>query len=315
VIGLSGQTPAINLHALTRDYGPVRAVSELSFEVPRGIIFGFLGPNGAGKTTTINLLLGLLEPTTGRAEVLGHEPWRDGEEVRRQTGAVLENSGVYEQLSAEEILEFFGRVWKIPAAARQGRMRELLEPAGLWERRREKAGAWSRGMQQRLALARALLHRPAVLFLDEPTAGLDVMAANAVRDELAELPIREGTTVFLTTHNMAEAERLCALVAVIRSGQLIALGSPAELRAGTGAPHVEFTGNGFDDRMVAALRALPQVAEVVHADGRLDVRLAHPAEPAPLVNLLVTMGAQISEVRRGQPSLEDVFVTLMKEEQ
>ena len=306
--------PAISLHSLTRDYGSVRAVNELSLEVPRGIIFGFLGPNGAGKTTTINLLLGLLEPTTGRVEVLGHDPWRDGEAVRRQTGAVLENSGVYEQLSAEENLEFFARVWKIPAAARRDRMRELLEPAGLWERRGENAGSWSRGMQQRLALARALLHRPAVLFLDEPTAGLDVMAANTVREDLAELPVREGTTVFLTTHNMAEAERLCALVAVIRSGQLVALGSPGELRARTGRPHVEFTGTGFDERMLASLRALPQVAEVAHSGDHLDVQLTHPAEPAPLVNLLVSMGAQISEVSRGQPSLEDVFVTLMKEE-
>ena len=176
---------AIRVDALVRSFGVLRAVDELTLEVPTGIIFGFLGPNGAGKTTTINLLLGLLEPTSGRAEVLGFDPWTRGEEVRGRTGAVLEHTGVYEQLSAEENLEFYGRVWRIPTDARRARIHELLTAMDLWDRRREKAGTWSRGMQQRLALARALLHRPSLLFLDEPTAGLDVMAATSVRDDLA----------------------------------------------------------------------------------------------------------------------------------
>jgi ABC-2 type transport system ATP-binding protein len=309
------EAPAIRLAGLTRDFGSLRAVNELSLEVPSGIIFGFLGPNGAGKTTTINLLLGLLEPTAGQATVLGLDPWHDGDQVRRQTGAVLEDSGIYENLSAQNNLDFFGRVWRMPAGARQARIRELLEPAGLWERRHDKAGTWSRGMQQRLALARALLHRPQLVFLDEPTAGLDVMAANAVRDDLAGLPSREGATVFLTTHNMVEAERLCQLVAVIRAGRLLALGSPAELRARTGQPRVEFLGRGFDDRVLAGLRALPEVADVSVSDGRMDVRLTRPAEPAPLISLVVGLGGEISEVRRGQASLEDAFVKLMEEEQ
>jgi ABC-2 type transport system ATP-binding protein len=306
--------PAIRVEGLTRAFGSTRAVDELSIEVPRGIIFGFLGPNGAGKTTTINLLLGLLEPTDGRAEVLGRDPWTDGDAVRSQTGAVLEHNGVYEHLSAEDNLEFYARAWRLPAAERGERIRELLTRMDLWDRRREQAGTWSRGMQQRLALARALLHRPPLVFLDEPTAGLDVMAATAVRDDLGELVGQDGTTIFLTTHNMAEAERLCSLVAVIRAGRLVAHGSPTELRARTGAPRVEILGRGFDDAQLAELRTRSEVLAVEHMDGHLTVELAERAEVGPLVSALVAGGAQIEEVRRGQASLEEVFVTLMEEE-
>lgn len=308
------RSPAIRLDRLSRRFDTVEAVHEVSLEVPQGTIFGFLGPNGAGKTTTISLLLGLLEPTAGTARVFGLDPWRDGDQVRQRTGAVLEESGVYEQLSAEDNLDFYGRVWRLPEDTRRARVRELLESMGFWDRRGEKAGQWSHGMQRRLALARALLHRPPLVFLDEPTAGLDVMAANAVREDLAGLPDREGTTIFLTTHDMVEAERLCQLVAVIRAGRLIALGSPAELRARTGAPHIEVTGRGFDEPVLAALRAMPEVTDVSRTDGHLDIRLAAPTEPAPLVSLLVGMGAEVNEIRRGQASLEDVFVTLMEEE-
>jgi len=305
---------AIRLDSLTRTFGTIRAVDGLTLEIPAGIVFGFLGPNGAGKTTTIALLLGLLEPDSGRATVLGLDPWSQGDAVRARCGAVLEHPGVYEQLTAEENLEFYGRAWRMPAGERRNRIREVLEPMGLWERRREQAGTWSRGMRQRLALARALLHRPQLLFLDEPTAGLDVLAATAVRDDLAELARTTGTTIFLTTHNMAEVERLCAQVAVIRGGSLIASGSPDELRARTGAPRLEVTGRGFDERVLQTLRGHPDVVGVAQANGHLTVDLAGDGRPAPLVALLVAQGAEVDEVRHGQASLEEVFVTLMEEE-
>ena len=200
---------AIRTESLSRDFGSIRAVDGLSMEVPGGIIFGFLGPNASGKTTTINLLLGLLEPTTGRAEVLGFDTRTQAGEIRTRSGALLEYPGLYEQMSAEDNLEFYGRVWKMGAAERQARIKELLAHFGLWERRGESVEKWSRGMKQKLATARALLHRPSLVFLDEPTAGLDVVAAASLRDDLAGLTAREGVTVFLTTHNMAEAERLC----------------------------------------------------------------------------------------------------------
>jgi ABC-2 type transport system ATP-binding protein len=309
---------AIRIESLTREFtgasGIVRAVDHLSLLVPSGIIFGFLGPNGAGKTTTIHLLLGLLEPTQGRAEVLGFDTRTQGDQVRTYTGALLEHPGIYEQLSAEDNLEFYGRVWRLPAAERKARIKELLTHIGLWERRKEPAGNWSRGMKQKLALARALLHRPRLVFLDEPTAGLDVQAAAAVRRDLADLAAREGVTVFLTTHNMAEAEKLCSQVAVIRRGSLMAVGHPDELRARSGAPRVEIIGSGFSDQALGLLRARPEVVAVAASNGRLTIDLHQETPTAPLIGLLVGAGAQVEEVRRGKASLEEVFLTLIEEE-
>ena len=199
----------IRINHLTRDFGRVRAVDDLSLEVPAGIIFGFLGPNGSGKTTTIHLLLGLPEPTTGRAEVLGFDTNTQADEIRARAGALLEHDGLYEQMTAEDNLEFYGRVNRMPSVERQTRIKDLLTQMNVWDRRKERIGKWSRGMKQKLAVARDLMHHPRVLFLDEPTAGLDVVAAAALRDDLANLTAREGVTVFLSTHNMAEAEKLC----------------------------------------------------------------------------------------------------------
>jgi len=305
---------AIRIENLTRDFETVRALDGLSLEVPAGIIFGFLGPNGAGKTTTINLLLGLLEPTAGRAEVLGFDTRTQADEIRARTGALLEHTGIYEHLSAEDNLEFYARVWRMPVAERQGRIKELLTHIGLWERRKEPAGKWSHGMKQKLALARAMLHRPPLVLLDEPTAGLDVMAAVAVRDDLASLAASEGVTVFLTTHNMAEAERLCAQVAVIREGRLVALGDPDDLRARAGGPRVEIVGGGFNEDALALLRARPEVGAAEVRDDHLTIELRQETDVAPLVSLLVGAGVQVAEVRRGKASLEEVFVTLMVED-
>ncbi len=200
---------AIRMTHLTRDFKNVRAVDDLTMEVPEGVVFGFLGPNGSGKTTTINLLLGLLEPTTGSAEVLGFDTRTQADDVRNGTGALLEFAGLYERLSAADNLEFYGRVWKMPARERKERAKELLSHIGLWDRRNEKVGKWSRGMKQKLAVTRAIFHRPALVFLDEPTAGLDPVAAATLHDDIASLVSREHVSVFLTTHNLAEAEKLC----------------------------------------------------------------------------------------------------------
>ncbi len=305
---------AIRLENLTRDFGRIRAVSELSLSVPAGVIYGFLGPNGAGKTTTINLLLGLLEPTSGRAEVLGFDTRTQGDEVRSRTGALLEHTGLYEQLSAEDNLEFYGRINRLSTPDRATRIKELLMRINLWDRRKERVGKWSKGMQQKLALARALLHRPPLLLLDEPTAGLDVLAATDVRTDLAALAAHEGSTIFLTTHNMAEAEKLCAEVAVIRSGKLLTVGPPDRLRAQTGGPRVEIIGRGFDDHIVKFLAAQPIVASAQTQNHPLLINLKQDADVAPLVSLLVQAGVNVEEVRRGQASLEEVFVKLMEEE-
>jgi ABC-2 type transport system ATP-binding protein len=309
---------AIRLENLTRDFstssGTVRAVDDLSLEIPAGTIFGFLGPNGAGKTTTIRLLLGLLEPTSGRAEVLGMDTRTQSDQIRARTGALLEHPGVYEQMSADDNLEFYGRVWRIPKAERRARIEELLQQMNLWDRRGDKAGTWSEGMRQKLALARVLLHRPDLVLLDEPTAGLDVPSANAVRDELSALASREGVTIFLTTHNMTEAERLCSKVAVIRQGRLVALGHPDELRARTGGPRVEVFGHGFTETAIQRLRERCQVAAVVLTNSHLAIDLREDGQVPGLINLLVDSGVEIEEVRRGKASLEEVFMTLVEED-
>jgi ABC-2 type transport system ATP-binding protein len=306
---------AIRTTLLTRDFGNVRAVDALTLEVPPGIIFGFLGANGAGKTTTINLLLGLVEPTSGKAQVLGFDSYRQGNAIRERTGALLEFSGLYERLSAEDNLDFYGRVWHLPATERQARIKELLTHVGLYERRAERVGTWSRGMKQKLAITRVLLHRPMLIFLDEPTAGLDPVAAAGLRDDLEKLVASEGTTVFLNTHNLPEAERLCQQVGVIRSGKLLSVGSPDMLRRETGRPEAHVSGDGFTPEVLAMLRARQDIAGAEVENGHLTLSLADQhVSMAPIVTALVEAGGQIEEVRRGQASLEEVFMTLMEDD-
>ena len=302
---------ALRAVGLTRDFGAVRAVDGLSFDVPRGIVFGFLGPNGSGKTTTIRLFLGLLDPSAGSASVLGFDTRHEGDEIRARCGALLEFNGLYERMTARDNLEFYARAYRMDAQDRAARIRELLEHIGLWDRRDDLVGGWSRGMKQKLAVARALLPRPDLIFLDEPTAGLDPGAGAALRNDLETLARQEGTTIFLTTHHLADAERLCARVAVIRAGKLLAVGSPADLRAQRGGGRLEMRGR-FSEAAVAALRAHPIVESATLDEVGLHVQMRTSESPAPLVRLLVERGAEVEEVRR-QASLEDAFLALTEE--
>ncbi len=236
-----------------------------------------------------------------------------GDEIRAVTGAVLDDPGLYEELSAAENLRFFGRSARMASADIERRSKELLGTMGLWDRRHERVEGWSRGMRQKLALARSMLHSPRLLFLDEPTEGLDVMAAAGVRDSLAALAQSEGVTIFLTTHDMTEAERLCQSVAVIRAGRLITVGSPELLGARHGEAQLEFIGRGFRDELVERLQAHPLIAGVERTDERLVVGLHEDASASSLVRLVVQSGAEVEEVRRGKANLEDVFVALMDE--
>jgi len=303
---------AIATDHLARSFGTLRAVDELTLVIPSGAVFGFLGANGAGKTTTINLLLGLIPPSAGRASVLGFDVRTQSDEIRARTGALLEFSGLYERMSAEDNLDFYGRIYRISAPARRERAKELLVHLDLWDRRKERTGTWSKGMKQKLAIARALFHRPSLVFLDEPTSALDPVAAASLRDDLATLAKREGLTVFLNTHNLAEAERLCSLVGVIRRGKLVAFGSPDELRANQGVPQVEIIGNGFSDQLISLLRRRPDVATAEMQNERLVISLRGTKEAAPLVSLLVGQGIMIEEVRKGAASLEDSVLALME---
>jgi ABC-2 type transport system ATP-binding protein len=306
---------AIETNALTRAFGGHVAVDGLTLRVPAGSVFGLLGPNGAGKTTTIRLLLGLLEPTTGSARVLGFDPANDGDAVRERVGALLEHAGLYERLSAEDNLEFHGRICRLPRAERRERIDELLTHLSLDGRRRDVVATWSRGMKQKLAIARAMLHRPELLVLDEPTAGLDPIAAAALRDDLAGLVSREQVTVLLTTHNLAEAEALCAQVGVLRAGKLLAVGTPQEVRSGSRRARVEIAGRGFSGALVSMLGRRPEVrsVSVAEAGARLAIELRQDADAAGVVAAIVGGGGEVEEVRRGSATLEDAFRILVEE--
>jgi ABC-2 type transport system ATP-binding protein len=304
----------VQMTDVSMSFGQLQAVDQVSLTVEKGEVFGFLGPNGAGKTTTIRLLLGLLVPTTGRAEVLGFDTRTQADAIREHCGALLEFNGLYERMSAQDNLEFQGRVWRMPAAQRQARIEEMLTDIGLWERRFEMVGKWSRGMKQKLAVARAMFHRPELIFLDEPTAGLDPIAAAALRQDLVALAEREGVTIFLTTHNLAEAEKICDRVAVIRKGKLLATGTVDELSGKNGAIHAEIAGKGFNDDVVARLRAMPDVASVRRENSHVSIELEHNVEIWPVVNMLVGCGVQIEGVHKNAKGLEDVFLDLMQDE-
>ena len=300
---------------LIRDFDTIRAVNRLSLEVPSGIVFGFLGPNGAGKTTTISLLLGLLEPTEGKIEVLGYDIRTQAEEIRKRTGALLEHNGLYERLSAEENLEFFGKIWQLSSTERHDRIKKLLTHFGLWDRRREKVGTWSKGMKQKLAVARAILHNPQLIFLDEPTAGLDPVAAASLREDISQLASNEGTTVFLTTHNLNEAEKICNQVTVINKGKLITIGMPDELKENRSKSRVRVTGIGFTEKVLSLLRSRTEIVDIQLINDCLYIDLKENARMSPLTGLMVREGVEIEEIQKEKATLEEFFLKILEEEE
>lgn len=304
-------TAAITAEGLTKDFDGLRALDHLDLEVPAGIVFGFLGTNGAGKSTTIRLLLGLLEPTSGRALVAGHDSARDGDQVRASCGVLLDTPGLYDRMTAEENLEFAGRVWRVPANDRTARTRELLEHIGLYDRRRETPEAWSLGMRKKLSVARAVYHRPPVVFFDEPTAGLDPIARAALRTDIIGLAQQEGTTVFLTTHDLDDAQRMCSQVAILRQGRLLATGSPDEVGADHGAARVTIRAVRVDDAGADTLRGVGGVRDVTTDDGTFVVTIDSATGVPALVRAAVGAGIEIEEVRPETRSLEDAFLTIV----
>jgi len=305
---------AIQTSQLSRFFGDLKAVDRLTLEIPRGTVFGFLGPNGSGKTTTIRLLLGLLDADEGSAQVLGLDMKKQADEVRMRSGALLEHHGLYERLSAAENLDYYGRIWHISKADRENRIRELLAPLDLFDRRGEPIGRWSRGMKQKLAVARTLMHRPELIFLDEPTAGLDPVASSTLRDDLATLVAQEGVTIFLTTHNLAEAEKLCDQVGVINHGRLLAVGSPSDLRSKTSVPRLYVTGQRIKPQIVESMKSNMLVNKIQQQNGKLIMDLNDLSRSHEIVTQLVGAGVQIDEVRKEKADLEDVFLQLVEEE-
>jgi ABC-2 type transport system ATP-binding protein len=220
---------AVRTDNLTKFYGKLCAVNHLSFEVEKGEVFGFLGPNGAGKTTTVRMLTGISIPTEGTAEIMGYDIQQQSVEAKALMGIVPDISNVYTDLSAWDNLTFTGKLYSMPKADRENRARELLELFELYERRNEKLETYSRGMKRRICIAMALINRSSILFLDEPTAGLDVQSVLAIR-EMIRQQNEDGLTVFLTTHNMEEASQMCDRVAIINQGKIIAIDPPEKLK-------------------------------------------------------------------------------------
>ena len=295
---------------LGRRFGSLWAIRGMDLEVLRGEVLGLLGPNGAGKTTTVRVLTALIAPSEGEAWVDGLDVTEHAEEVRARVGILTETPGLYEKLSATANLEFFGRLYGLDAATRAARIEHYLRLFSLWDRRDDTAGNFSKGMKQKLAIARALLHEPSVVFLDEPTAALDPEAAYIVREAIEELR-RSGRTIVLATHNLDEADRLCDRVAFVRGG-LLRVDSPAGLRGSLG-------GHGVEVRLATARRgdrgggrAVAGVASVETGDRRLIVTAAEPAAVTPaLVRALVAAGAEIVEVRERATTLEQVYFEVM----
>jgi ABC-2 type transport system ATP-binding protein len=306
------EDPAIFASALTRRFGEVTAVSELTLEVFPGEVFGFLGHNGAGKTTTVRLLNGILAADGGTARVLGLDPWQNGPALRGHTGILTETPSLDERLTGRENLQIYGELYGVPPTELPQRVQDLLEVFELAHRGNEKAGGYSRGMKQRLALARALLHKPQLLFLDEPTAGLDPVATRRVHGLVTRLSREERRTVFLCTHDLAEAQKLCDRVAVLEHGRLVALGTPVELANRMGHRQrleIEVAPEGLAATL-DILRSIPGITELQQDNGSLTIVGAGREVIPGLVASLVAAGVRIYRVSPREPSLEDVYFAL-----
>jgi ABC-2 type transport system ATP-binding protein len=307
----------IEAEGLSKRFGSLTAVDRLSFEVGTGEIFGLLGPNGSGKTTTVRLLSCLIAPSEGSARVAGFDIKKDPLKVREAVGVLTENPGIYDRLSALENMEFFAEAYGLSdKTERQSRIRELLEFFDLWERRNDKAGTFSKGMRQKLAIAKAVVHRPEVLFLDEPSAGLDPKAAKDIRDLMDRMSRQEKRTIVLCTHNLEEAERLCSRVMIIRKGATLATGSIEDLRRKLhGAPELEIQLEEVNDGLLKATAKLEGVKSVYErARCTLIYNLDDPENRTPdVVKSLIQAGGRVRSVNILRPTLEDAYLELTKE--
>jgi ABC-2 type transport system ATP-binding protein len=299
----------IHTENLTKRFKEVLAVDNLTLDIHEGEVFGFLGPNGAGKTTTVRMLTSLIGASSGSATVAGFSLGQQDTDIRRIVGVLTEMPGMYDNLSAEYNLRIFANLYEVKEPAKQ--VEKYLKMLGLYDRRLDPAGTFSKGMKQKLAIARALLHEPKIIFLDEPTAALDPEAAHLVRDFIAELKT-EGRTIFLCTHNLNEADRLCDRIGVFKT-RLLVLDTPTNLRTSIFGRKVVFHLQAADENLAQAVRKLQFVREVKAIDNKLLVNLDDPEVHNPeIVRVLIGAGAEIQFVGELRHSLEDVYLQLVK---
>jgi len=310
---------SIEAEGLTKMFGSLTAVDHLSFKVEEGEIFGLLGPNGAGKTTTVRMLACLISPSGGSAKVGGYDIIQDSLKVRQIVGILTENPSLYERLTAYENMDFFAEAYGLSnVQEKRNRIRELLEFFELWERRNDKVATFSKGMKQKLAIARALVHNPPILFLDEPTAGLDPESSKEVRDLIERLSRREKRTILLCTHRLEDAEKLCNRVMIINRGKSIIVGTPDELRDRiTGQPTLQVTLMKLNQKIVEAVKKLDHVREISvdNSTSRLIITLDDVQSATPeVVRSIVYAGGMILSVNILRPSLEEAYLRLVKGE-
>ncbi len=299
----------IHTENLTKQFRDLLAVDHLTIEIKEGEVFGFLGPNGAGKTTTVRMLAALIGPSQGTARVGGYRLGKDDQKIRQSVGLLTETPGMYDNLSAEYNLQIYADLYGVQNP--KGQVEKYLRMLGLWERRFDSAGTFSKGMKQKLAIARALLHEPPLLFLDEPTAGLDPEAARLVRDFIGELR-KEGRTIFLCTHNLDEADHLCDRIGVFKT-RLLVMDTPEKLRKQLFGRKVVFHLSKTDPSLIQTVRELSFIQEVQAVENKLVITLDNPETHNPeIVRLLVGMGIDIQFIGELRHSLEDVYFQLIR---
>ena len=305
----SDRSPAIEVTNLTKRYAEVVAVNDISFQVGNGELFGFLGPNGAGKTTTINMLTGLARLDAGKINISGIDCTRNPKAAQHLTGIVPDESNLYPELTGFDNLCFCAALYGISKIERQKRARELLGIFGLTDAADRKFAGYSKGMKRKLTFAAGIIHQPPILFLDEPTTGIDVGSARQVRQIIADLH-RKGTTIFLTTHYIEEAERLCSRIAFIVSGRIVKTERTTDLLQPVKGKNVLLlsVSNAEANLSKEMSAAFPEYQFQSTASGQIRVESIEPANVGPLVRFIEEQGLQVTEARRHLPSLEDVFV-------
>lgn len=303
----------IEVQNLTKTFNGKTVLKDISFKVKEGEIFGYLGPNGAGKTTTMRIILGLLKPTEGEALVTGKN-LGDDEELRKRVGVVLESDGLYDRLAAYDNLDYYAQLYDV--SDRQGRLKELLEFAGLYERRTDKVGDFSTGMKRKLALARSLIHEPDILFFDEPSTGLDPEAQRMVRDLILRLSREEKRTVFLNSHDLDEVQRICTRIAILHRGTIKAYDTVENLRRKFSKPVVEIVlaDNEEAERALQIISSLDFVSDCEREDARITVVLKEKSS-STLLNTLIREGIKVEELKKVEKSLEDVYLDIVHQEE
>lgn len=300
----------IEVRDLSKSFEDRWVLSNVNFRVEEGDIFGYLGPNGAGKTTTMRIMLGLLKPTHGEALIQGRDMGTDSD-MRKRVGVLLEKNGVYDRLTAHDNLQYFARLYGVKDV--EERIREQLELVGLTDRRDQKAGKFSKGMKQRLGLARAMIHDPEIMFLDEPSSGLDPEAQKMMRDIIQEMSRKKRITVFLNSHNLDEVQRVCNRIAILQQGTIRAYDTVENMRSTYSRPMMEFnfSDSSTADKAQTFLAALVGEGDVVRKGQSIEVATVS-VTGEELIEKLVRNGVRLSEAKKMKMSLEEVYIDIIK---